>query len=283
MPKSYLDDLTLIRSFIKGEAQLAVNDKLRVQSALNTDQLLARNGQILAIAKLKANPSQIRVRQESSYAELLDKTLRNHNFMPTGATDASGTVSYEHCQGPEGYKLFCEPARLLWRQWWLSYRHSRSSAMNVDLLIFTKQKWYPIRTIEFGRGTLFITTLRGDVALQGEDLAIWAEKDASLAQDQRVTQMAAAARIQSKVAGAPVGNSRPAAATATATAPSPTTAQTSQPHYTPGVAGATVTASRIPRSLERVARNEAGKLYIQTNVGEVVIEGVNLRCRLNRE
>ncbi|MDJ0701938.1 MAG: hypothetical protein QNJ46_01545 [Leptolyngbyaceae cyanobacterium MO_188.B28] len=42
-----------------------------------------------------------------------------------------------------------------------------------------KQKWYPIRTIVCDRGTLFIKTLIGEVALYRTDIAIWLERDDS--------------------------------------------------------------------------------------------------------
>ena len=267
MNSSYLDDVALIQLFIKGKAHLASNEKLRVQSALDTDQLLARNGQILAIAQLKAEPPEIRVRHQSTYAELLDKTLRSHNFLPPSAESISGFTRYENYAGPEGYKLYCEPARLLWRQWWLRYRQNRPQFLDMELLLFTHQQWYPIRHIVFSSSTLFVTTYRGETAHQGEDLVIWAEKATPKANQPSPSLVGN--RRQNRTVRSPASSSS-AAVTVTQQA------AVSKLKAAPVVAH----QGMLPQTLRQVARYEAGKIYIKTALGELVVEGTNLRCQL---
>lgn len=201
MNKNCIDDVTLIRLFIAGRANFAANGKLRVQSALDTQQLLARSGQILAIARPKAEPPEIGVRPQSSYTALLDRTLRAHSFLPLGTGQSKGFARYRYHLAPEGYQLRCASARDLWREWWMRYRQKRPQGVQIDLLFFTQQKWYSIRDIVFSNSTLFVTTYRGETAHQATDLVVWAEKMPEETADEK-TQFFTAAQVKAKAAQA---------------------------------------------------------------------------------
>ena len=262
MNSRYLDDVALIKLFIKGGARLAANEKLRVQPAHETDQLLARNGQILAIAQLKANPPEIRVRNQSTYTELLDKALRSQNYLPRHAQNVSGFTRYEYYPGPEGYKLYCEPARLLWRQWWIRYRQSRPQFLDMELLLLTHQQWYPVRNIVFSNSTLFVTTYRGETAHRGEDLVIWAEKETSTAK--KGPQSYLGTQRRKRHAPSPA---------------SPTTASVSQASgKMPDIPNG-MNPCKLPATWSQVVRCEAGKVYIKTALGELMVQGADLHCQ----
>ncbi|MEO0535515.1 MAG: hypothetical protein AAF215_16790 [Cyanobacteria bacterium P01_A01_bin.123] len=196
MNKNYIDDIALIRLFVTGRANLAANEKLRVQSALDTYQLLAHNGQILAIAQPKASPPEIGVRPQSDYVDLLDKTLRAHSFLPIETDRSKGLTRYKYYGAPVGYQVQYSRARMLWREWWIQYRQRRPQSLQTEFLILTQQQWYPIRDIAFSHSTLFVTTHRGETAHRGDDFVIWAEKVAD--QDDEPTQVLTAAQVQGK-------------------------------------------------------------------------------------
>lgn len=268
MKSSYLDDTTLIKLFIKGQAQLAANEKLRVQTACDTTQLIARNGQILAIAQLQVESPNIRVRSQSTYTELLDTILKSHNFLPSGSEDAAGFAQYRYYEGPPGYKLHCESARLLWRHWWIRYRQSRPQFLDLDLLIFTHQQWYPIRHVVFSNSTLFVTTYRGETAHQGDDLVLWADKQTS-----RAKKTTLSPRTKTQRPKLTTRPHTPAASTSSPTESLPTTARNS-------LTAESVATCPLPQALQQVARCEAGKIYIKTALGVIVIEGKDLSCHL---
>ena len=267
MNSGYLDDAALIKLFITGQIQLAANANLRVQSALDTSQLLASNGQILAISRLKADPPEIGIRPKSRYAELLDKTLREYSFLMVGVVNSQRFIRYNLQSAPAGYRLYCEPARLLWRKWWTRYRQTRFGFLQMDLLVFTQQKWYPIRNIILSQSMLFVTTYRGETTHQGEDLVIWAEKVAEATETP--TQLPAKAQIQGLAANACAAKpSRPS------TSDAKSRMQPRAPAKPATVVGG------LPRHIQQIARYEKGKLYIKTALGELVVEGANLRCKL---
>lgn len=267
MNSGYLDDAALIKLFVTGQVQLAANANLRVQSALDTSQLLASNGQILAISRPKTDPQEIGVRPKSKYTELLDKTLRESSFLMVGVVNSQRFIRYNFQSAPAGYRLYCEPARLLWRQWWIRYRQTRFGFLQMDLLVFTQQQWYPVRNIILSQSMLFVTTYRGETIHQQEDLVIWAEKVADATE--RLTQLPATAQIQSKDAQAvtakPLGSS----------------ISDAKPRMQPRAPAKLATVvGELPKHLQQIARYEKGKLYIKTALGEVVVEGANLRCTL---
>lgn len=255
MNDSYLDDDVIIQRFIEGRAHLAANEKLRVQSALDTEQLLARNGQILAIARLQETPPEVLVRKKSSYSQLMDRALQSSAFLPVRSNAPQGFSRYIYHTVPEGYQPHCAPARVLWRQWWLRHRQGRPSLVELDLALFTKGDWCPIRNIIFNHSTLFITTHWGETAHHGEDLVVWAEKKASTGQQERRLGVLRNRKTASSVLGSK-GKPGPISSSQVSGIPA------------------------IPATLQQVVRQEAGKLYIQTAVGEVVIEGTDLRCGL---
>ncbi|MEL7314762.1 MAG: hypothetical protein AAFN08_07395 [Cyanobacteria bacterium J06559_3] len=281
MKSSYLDDVALIERFIEGQAHLAANEKLQVQSTLDTDQLLSRKGQVLAIARLKTDPPEIRVRSESTYTELLDKTLRSRGFLPPRAHNMAGFVRYERYKGPAGYQLRCEPARLLWREWWIRYRQNRPQFLDMELLLFTHNQWYPIRNIVFSNSTLFVTTYRGETAHQGDDLVIWAENKTPQARRSRPIS-GTRAQLQRQPGQTPV-NTRPSPTRSPLSAPQISQSEVSQPAVSTAK-GTAVNGNNcsLPQAWRSVARCEAGKIYIKTALGELVIAGTDLHCQLNK-
>jgi hypothetical protein len=84
MKTTGLDDIQIIRNFIDGHGTLMANRSLRVEAAFDTQQLLARSGQILATYRLQGQSVQILVRPESSYANLLQQTLRTFDYLLMG-------------------------------------------------------------------------------------------------------------------------------------------------------------------------------------------------------
>ena len=285
MKSSYLDDVALIKLFISGQACLAANEKLQVRSALETEQLLTRNGQILAIAELEAKPPEIRVRCQSTYTELLDKTLRSQGFLPPKSEIKAGFRRYEYHKGPAGYQLHCEPARMLWREWWIRYRQHRPQFLDMELLLFTHDQWYPIRNIVFSNSTLFVTTYRGETAHQGDDLIIWAK--AKALKNRRANSLAGKGGQRQKQTATPSPQTA-TNATLSSRSPRPSVPRPSMVSASQSAksgSNVTVTAKatcNLPQTWRTVVRFEGDKLYIKTALGELMIEGTDLRCQPQR-
>jgi hypothetical protein len=254
MSKVYLDDVEIVRQFIEGEGALTANESLRIQVDLDTTQLLARNGQVLAIARLQSSPSTVLIWAQSDYAALFHQVLEAYEYVPVGEDAQTRFQIYEHHTVPVGYQLHCDEARELWRQRWLQRRHSPTALRPYELQLLKAGEWSPIQEIVFNQDTLFVTTPLGETVHQGNDLLVWIEQQAEANGDEPTQFLTAemAAEQGYLKAATPPQRQPPI-----------------RPHH----------AAPVP--LDQIVRSKSGKLYVRTALGELVIEGSNLNCRLN--
>ncbi|UBF25648.1 hypothetical protein K9N68_29485 [Kovacikia minuta CCNUW1] len=282
-----LDDATLIQQFVKREVTLVSNQNLRVESAFDSVQLLAKRGGLIATIKQVKGIDIFAVRRSSEYGQQVHESLVDNNFIPTKKLDKSEFWQYEECQPSPGYKLHCTAAKFLWKEWWTSVRYSNRNAIQTDLLIRVRDTWYPIREAVCSQGLLYITTLVSEFVFQGSDQIIWLSKlpNQPLERQPKLTPV-------SPQPPAPPGDRNP---------PSPPLGQPFFKHPGGGkdlpahVSPSTPTEVPLSRTqedsehstyrpdLREVVEIRQGKLYIMTALGEVVVEGTNLKFRLNDE
>jgi hypothetical protein len=300
-----LDDIALIRQFVKGETTLAANQNLRVEAAFNALQLLVKRRGVVATAQLNdGKVSAILARAESEYWGLLHQVAQEHGLMPADVQDQAGWMKYEHRPIPEGYQVNYTESRLLWKEWWVRSRQSPNRSIQLNLLIFVakRQQWYPIRDIISHEGTLYIKTLVAELVVLANDSVVWLNQSAptgnaapsepSLQPQPTLSESRSAhqrTHLASRPATAGPEGDRPesrhtpafhpdARTTAPTASPSPgITASPRSPAATPGHPSATTTTAKL-RGVVRASQN---RLYIQTTAGEVVVEGANMRFWLN--
>ncbi|MEA5449415.1 hypothetical protein VB780_12600 [Leptolyngbya sp. CCNP1308] len=251
-----LDDLTLLQWFVSGDASLEANQALRIQPANDLRQLLGRKGALLATAYDAVMPPRVEVRRNTDYTDVLHQILVDHHFVPIGQGLDSHVLCYAHYPVPEGYHIAYGQARQLWKQWWSHSSRLSDRHLQLDLFVLTSQQWYPVRDIAINNGTLYIDTLRGETVHHGDDMMVWLEKDRCEEADKTCFWAPPAAQsAPGPQAAAPL------------TAPVSASAQ-SQP-----IAPATVDPTLAPMvyALE-------GKVYIQTALGVVIVEGENLKA-----
>ncbi len=273
----HLDDLSLLRQYLRQESTLLANPNLRVQPVADAVQLLSRTGELLASAKFNSLPARVSIRPDSDYEPLLKKLLLAHSFLPTGQCEDHQFYCYQYHPIPEGYTLNATPAMALWKSWWGKRRRFLGNASQTDLLLFTRQKWYPVREMVCDKGSLFIKTWAGETAHTAEDLVVWLEQSKQEEEEDKTQfffpqpgETAPQAGFQPQV---PQADSRPQAQAA----PTAPTAQKSEP-----VEDRPQTAIAPPAAdLQQVVRYHQGKLYVRTALGYVVVVGSDLRCGLN--
>jgi hypothetical protein len=160
-----LDDITLIRNYLRQEPTLLSNPQLRVETASpQAVQLLTHHGQLLATADFTHLPPRIKIRPRSNYETLLHEMLIAHQFLPQGPCEGGGFPCYSYHPIPDGYTLQVTPALDFWKQWWGRYRTrlpQQRGGQQMDLLVFTQHQWYPVQDVISDRGTLFIKTAVG--------------------------------------------------------------------------------------------------------------------------
>jgi hypothetical protein len=283
-----LDDAALIQQFVKRKVTLLANQSLRVEPAFDSTQLLAKRGGLIATIKLVKGVCAIGVRRGSEYAQQVHQVLVENHFIPISALDQSEFWQYEECQPPAGYKLHCTEAKFLWKEWWSRVRYSNRNAIQTDLLIQVRDTWYPIREAVCSQGLLYVTTLVSEFVFKGSDQTIWLSKLPN--------------ESPSCLSTVPAATSPPAAPSAERQLPNQPLRQ--QPFKPPAISGkepASRSAASVPTEvplsrskesladqafrpdLREVVEIRQGKLYIMTALGEIVIEGNNLKFRLNDE
>jgi len=177
-----MDDLAMIEAFVRAaiadEDLLLSNPGLRIEMCFNAIQLLASKEGLLATSQHGEKPPIIVVNRSSSYWELLHQILLNFSFVPTGETQKD-FYRYQHCTVPEGYRLECTQAMDLWRAWWGSSYRNRRQVIPLELLIWRRGTWYPVKDIISSQGALYIKTLGSESTLHGSDLVAWLKLEKS--------------------------------------------------------------------------------------------------------
>jgi hypothetical protein len=249
-----LDDLTLMQWFVSGDATLEANQTLRIQPTTNARQLFGRKGRLLATAFDQALPPRIEVRKGTDYTEILHQILVDHHFVPIGQGLDSQVLSYSLYPIPEGYHLVYAEARQLWKAWWTHPSHLNERHLQLDLFVLAEHQWYPIRNIALNSSTLYVETLRGETVHHGDDLMVWLEKEPVEA-------------IEHTQLWAP-----PPRAGSTQAIPTPLSAQAATA-ATPAAITAVVDPTLAP-----VVYALDDKIYVQTSMGVVIIEGQHLKA-----
>ena len=179
-----LDDLTLVRQFVNRDATPVTSQNFRLESALEMTQLLSKKGELLARLDPLTQPPRLMVKSGTRYWALLHQILSEHGFMLADQSarslqklpDALGFIRYEAQQIPIGYQLHCTPANALWKVWLAQARPRHRLDMRLELLMFTRNAWFPIQEISGDRDSVLIKTLITSTPLQAGDYISWLQK-----------------------------------------------------------------------------------------------------------
>jgi hypothetical protein len=174
MPNIFqLDDTKLIEKFIQGSNQLLASDRMRLEVNGAVSQLIARNGDPIAIMYLQQKPRSAIVKQNSLFVEILDRSLQNSGFVMTGDASRAGFIEYKYYLAPAGYQVFYTDPVILWKKWWPTERFQNKRRLNMDILVRLKDNWYPIQDIVVSGGNFTIKTIAGQILLQREGKVLW--------------------------------------------------------------------------------------------------------------
>ncbi|HEY9695133.1 MAG TPA: hypothetical protein V6D15_23270 [Oculatellaceae cyanobacterium] len=174
---SITDNVTIIRNFISGNNQLVSNQSIRIETALNSVQLISKKGEVLAFIKSSENQQFCLIKYDSPYREVLNLILLENNFLPVGKSEQQqGFFEYKRSDVPAGYKLNWTEAQTLWKIWWPSQKRKYAAGIQLDILIYQKNQWYPIQDIVGTEGFFKIKTLIGEITLGLQDKVAWINK-----------------------------------------------------------------------------------------------------------
>lgn len=194
---STFKNLDIVRSFLTEKETHPANAELQVASTLYARQLLDAKGQTIAtMAHTNAlqtdSASVVSVRRETEFWPVLNEALQEEGFAPQEAEKQSEFTTFKQLAIPDGYRLRLTEARFMWRTWWTQQRGQRRNlGLQMQLLIRTRENWYPVQDVACNQGTLFIRTLVGEMALQGTDQVVWLERKGNIPVNPRTVQQIA--------------------------------------------------------------------------------------------
>jgi hypothetical protein len=175
-----LSNLDLIREFVQNSIQkkevLLSNPALTAQTVYKTNQLTAKSEGVIAIAQLSKTLPEFWISPKSSQWELINQALAEYSYLLKGEVDSRGFYQYQYYEVPKGYQMHCTKSVLLWRAWWKYRKYTLRLGIPLELLIKTRDSWYPVRDLIISDGLLYIKTLGSEIALDSEDLVTWLSK-----------------------------------------------------------------------------------------------------------
>jgi hypothetical protein len=168
-----LDDNKLIEKFIQGSDRLLATDNLRLEVNGGVSQLLARNGDPIAIMYLQNKPRTIIVKFKSPFFELIDRMSIERDFVMFGDASRAGFIEYKHFVTPAGYRIWHTDPSILWKKWWPTERFQNKQRFNMDILVSYKNSWYPVQNINVSAGIFTIKTIAGQIVLKRDGKVLW--------------------------------------------------------------------------------------------------------------
>ena len=175
-----LSDLGLIQTFVKdsieGKEILLSNSSLRAEKIYDTNQLMDKTEGVLLTFKLTDRLSLFSLKGYTSYWESISQVLVSHHYFLAGEIDSRGFYQYRYIKLPKGYQGNCTKSVLLWRAWWRYRQRILKGGIPLEMLIRTRDTWYPIKNIECGNGLIYIQTLGQEIQVHSDDLIVWLGK-----------------------------------------------------------------------------------------------------------
>lgn len=173
-------DLDLICTFfdksLNQEPVIITSNYLRAHTICDNNQLFVKNEGLLASIHLTQSPCCFLVKLRSTYWQLVNDILLEKGFIPDESKGNSEFYTYQYSKLPKAYEINCTSPTELWRKWWPQRHQKNKSIWNLDFLIRTRSKWYPVQNIEISNHTIFIQTLGKKIRLTDNDVAVWLQK-----------------------------------------------------------------------------------------------------------
>jgi hypothetical protein len=166
-------DTKLIQKFAQGSNQLLSNERMRLETSAGVSQVIASNGEIVAIMYLQRQPRTALIKAGSAYSAKLDEHLVDRDFVLIGDAKLSGYQEYRHYVTPAGYRVhYTEPA-ILWKKWWPTERFQNKQRFNMNILVRLNDNWYPIQNIVVEAGNFTIKALPGQIVVKSNEQLLW--------------------------------------------------------------------------------------------------------------
>jgi hypothetical protein len=193
----------IIRYFAQGQQQAIFSENLKLECTETSIRLTNNNGKLIGISK-QVNQWQrkVLIGTNSVYKSILIKTLLAAGFIARQKSSHPEFSEYHYYQVPDGYNLQYTEIIQLWRTWWHNKRYQLNLVIApIDLLVFLKGNWYPIKDLQPKQGSFVLLTARGEMVIEAEDYIVWIDsaESALSKEDHSSSQFSSAALESSEI------------------------------------------------------------------------------------
>lgn len=165
----------IIRYFVQGQKQTVSSGNLRLEYTETSIRLSNNKAQLIGISK-QVNKWQRKVLISNKFADKLTivKALVAAGFIARKKSSHPEFAEYHYYQVPAGYSLNYTEVMQLWRTWWHNKRYQLNVASApIDLLIFNKGNWYPVKDLQPKQGSFILLTARGEISIEAAEYIVW--------------------------------------------------------------------------------------------------------------
>jgi hypothetical protein len=167
----------IIGYFVRGHQQFISSPSLKLEYTETSIRLSDSESRLVGISK-QVNQWQRKVllANKSEYTPKIMQAAHQLGFITKQRSAHPEFSEHHYYEVPAGYQLKYTEVIELWKVWW----HNKRYQLNVpnppiDVLTFTKGKWYSIRDLQPKQGNFIIRTERGEIAIEPEDYVVWLE------------------------------------------------------------------------------------------------------------
>jgi hypothetical protein len=165
----------IIGYFVRGQKQAVASGNLKLEYTETSIRLSNNNGQLIGISK-QVNKWQRKVLISNKFADKLTlvQALVAAGFIARQKSSHPEFAEYHYYQVPDGYRLNYTEVMQLWRTWWHNKRYQLNIASApIDLLIFNKGHWYPVKDLQPKQGSFILLTARGEISIEAAEYIVW--------------------------------------------------------------------------------------------------------------
>jgi hypothetical protein len=167
----------IIDYFVRGHKQFISSPDLKLEYTETSIRLSDRDSQLIGISK-QVNQWQRKVllAKKSAHTSRIIQAAHAIGFITKQKSAHPEFSEHHYYDVPDGYRLKYTEVIELWKVWW----HNKRYQLNVpnppiNVLTFTKGKWYSIRDLQPKHGNFIIRTERGEIEIEPEDYVVWLE------------------------------------------------------------------------------------------------------------
>ncbi|AFY95731.1 hypothetical protein [Chamaesiphon minutus] len=174
-PAPTAEELDIIGYFARGEKHSAASENLKLEFTETSIRLSDGNSKLIGISK-QVNQWQrkVLIGNNSLFRARIVRNLTALGFITRQKSSHPEFTEYHHFKIPDGYHLNYTEVIQLWRIWWNNKRYQLNNPNPpVNILTFSKGKWYLVEDLQPKQGNFTIRIARGEITIEPEEYVVW--------------------------------------------------------------------------------------------------------------